>query len=121
MAVKIALVLGADGRPQQLQSADTLAGAGGSVSFVAVTKDLGASRSAGSFDITGLSGLTAGKPVMVFQTAAPIASKGDARDEPEMDQILATGYVVNATTIRVFWNASGVVVGDYAFAYLIGA
>lgn len=121
MATKIALVVGSDGRPQQLQAGDTLAGAGGSVSFTAVTKDLGAANRSGTFDITGLSGLTADKPVMVMQTAAAIASKGNARDEPEMDQIQATGYVVNATTVRVYWNAPSVVVGDYAFAYLIGA
>lgn len=97
------------------------AGGGGSTTFTAFTVDLGAARRSGTFDLTGLSGLTTDKPVMVMQTAAPIASKGDARDEPEMDQIQATGYVVNATTIRVYWHAPSVVVGSYNFAYLVSA
>lgn len=92
-----------------------------SVTFTAFTKDLGVGDQAGTFDITGLSGLSAGKPVMVMQTAAAISSKGDARDEPEMDAISVTGYVVDATTIRCYWNAPSIVVGDYAFAYLVGA
>lgn len=87
--------------------------------YTAFTKDLGAAQSAGTFDITGLSGLTADKVVSIVQTAAAISTKGNARDEPEMDLIRLTGYVVNATTIRAYWNASGVVVGTYAFAYQV--
>jgi len=96
-------------------------GVGGSASFTDFTKDLGVSNSAGNFTITGLSGLTAEKRVMVMQTPAQIASKGNARDEVEMDQIQVTGYVVNATTIQCYWRAPNVVVGTYAFAYLVGA
>lgn len=95
------------------------AGGGGSTTFTAFSQDLGTARRSGTFDLTGLSGLTADKPVMIVQTAAPIATKGNARDEPEMDQIQATGYVVNATTIRVYWQAPSVVVGDYNFAFLV--
>jgi len=84
------------------------------------TKDLGVARRSGTFDITGLSGLTAGKVVDIRQTAAQIASKGNARDEPEMDQIEVTGYVVDANTIRAYWYANSVVVGTYAFAYIVG-
>ena len=96
-------------------------GSSGSPTFTAFTQDLGAARNAGTFDITGLSGLTADKPVSVMQTAAQISSKGNARDEPEMDQIKVTGYVVDTTTIRCYWQAPSVVVGTYAFAYLVGA
>lgn len=85
------------------------------------TKDLGTDRSSGTFDITGLSGLTADKIVHLVQTASPIASKGNARDEAEFDQIDLTGYVLNASTIRAYWWAPGIVVGDYAFAYQVGA
>lgn len=85
------------------------------------TKDLGAARRSGTFDITGLAGLTAGKPVQLFQSAAAIASKGNARDEPEMDLIKITGYVVDANTIRAYWESPSVVVGTYAFAYLVSA
>ena len=83
------------------------------------TKDLGAADRSGTFDITGLSGLTTDKVVTVIQTAAKITSKGDARDEFEMDNIQLTGYVVDANTIRVYWQAPSVVVGTYAFAYQV--
>lgn len=95
------------------------AGGGGGSVYTEFTKDLGVSRRSGTFDITGLSGLTADKVVSIVQTAAPIASKGNARDEPEMDLIRATGYVVNTTTIRAYWQAQGVVVGIHAFAFQV--
>lgn len=87
--------------------------------YVPFVRTLGAAGRSGSFDVTGLTGLTAGGLVLVAQTAAAIASRGDASDEPEMDAIAATGYVLNATTIRVHWRATGVVVGDYSFVYCI--
>lgn len=98
-------------------------GSGGGLTYTELTQDLGTARRSGTFDITGLAGLTAGKIVNVVQTPAQIASKGDARDEPELDLIVATGYVVDATTIRVYWfSANGsVVVGTYAFAYAVSA
>lgn len=90
------------------------------IAFDLVSKDLGVSNRSGTFDITGLSGLTADKPVIIMQSASGIPSKGDARDEPEMDQIQATGYTVNTTTIRVYWWCPNVVVGTYEFEYLVG-
>lgn len=96
------------------------AGGGGGGAFTDFTKDLGTARRSGTFDITGLSGLTADKVVSIVQTAAPIASKGNARDEAEMDLIQLTGYVLDATTIRAYWNSSGVAVGTYAFAFQVG-
>lgn len=95
------------------------AGGGGGSAYTDFTKDLGVSRRSGTFDITGLSGLTVDKVVSIVQTAVPIASKGNARDEPEMDLIRATGYVVNATTIRAYWQAQGVMVGSYNFAFQV--
>lgn len=92
---------------------------GGGAAFTAFTKDLGVARSSGTFDITGLTGLTPDKVVDIVQTAAQIATKGNARDEAEMDLIRVTGYVVDATTIRAYWSAPGVMVGDYAFAYVV--
>lgn len=91
------------------------------VVFTEFTKDLGAARRSGTFDLTGLTGLTAGKPVLAWQSMAAITSKGDARDEAEMDRIEISGYVVDANTIRLNWSAPSVVVGTYAFAYQIGA
>jgi hypothetical protein len=95
-------------------------GAGGA--FNAFTKDLGANKRSGTFDITGLSGLTANKVVSIVQTMDQISSKGNARDEYEMDPITLTGYVVDAATIRALWACGGgqsVAVGTYAFAYQV--
>lgn len=97
------------------------AGSGSGEAWNDFTQDLGVARRSGTFDITGLSGLIAGKVVSIVQTAAVIASKGNARDEFEFDSIALTGYVVDATTIRVYWEADNVVVGTYAFAYIVGA
>jgi hypothetical protein len=83
------------------------------------TQDLGAGNSTGIFDITGLSGLLAGKVVNIIQTAEAIASKGNARDEIAMDQIILAGTVVDSATIRVYWRATCVVTGIYAFAYIV--
>jgi len=83
------------------------------------TQDLGVAKTSGTFDITGLIGLNPDDVVEVVQTADPIASKGNARNEFEMELIALTGYVVDNTTIRVYWNATGVCVGVYAFAYLV--
>jgi hypothetical protein len=112
-----ALILASDGVHEWFVPASG-SGAGAWTDF---TKDLGTSDKSGHFDITGLSGLTTGKNVAVMQTAQPIASKGNARDEFEFDDIQLTGYVVDASTIRCYWNAKGVVVGTYAFAYQVGA
>ena len=86
-----------------------------------VTVDLGKARRSGTFDITGLSGLTVDKNVVIVQNGLPITSKGNARDELEMDNIQATGYVLDAATIRVLWNAGNVVVGSYNFSYQVSA
>lgn len=86
--------------------------------LVDFTQDLGAGRSSGTFDITGLTDLPAGTPALVIQTAMPIAAKGNATDEAEMDTISLAGYALNSTTIRVYWRATGIVVGTYAFAYM---
>lgn len=96
-------------------------GAGGDPVYTEFIKDLGVAQRSGTFNITGLSGLTPGKFVHIAQSAAEIASKGNARDEPEMDLIKLTGYVFDATTIKAFWEAPSIVVGDYAFAYLVSA
>jgi len=98
---------------------DTGAPGGGGGSWAAFTKDLGAARRSGTFDVTGVSGLTGGAPVQVVQTAAAITSKGDAQDEPEMDQIVVTARALDATSFRAYWfsAAQHVVVGTYAFAW----
>lgn len=97
------------------------ASGGAGLTFTDFTKDLGASNRAGHFDITGLAGLTAGRDVALWQTAQPVASKGNARDEFEMDAIELTGYVVDAATIRAYWQAPSTVVGIYAFGFQVSA
>lgn len=100
------------------------AAAAGSFAYTSFTKDLGVARRTGTFDITGLSGLTPDRVVNIVQTAGAIASKGNARDEPEMDLIELTGYVVDANTIRAYWACGGgmsVAVGTYEFAYVVSA
>jgi hypothetical protein len=92
---------------------------GGGFTFTDFTQDLGAADKSGTFDITGLSSLTADKNVLIVQTMQPISSKGDARDEFEMQAIILTGYVLNTTTIRALWNCDSVCVGTYAFAYAV--
>lgn len=83
-----------------------------------IEKDLGSLPSlSGTFDITGLSGLTADKQVVITKGCGPYTGKGTLADEAEMDLVLASGYVVNASTIRVFWNAQGPVCGNYKFNY----
>jgi len=96
-------------------------GGGGALTLIPFMADLGVARSSGSFDLTGLSGLSVDASVVVLQTSAPITSKGNARDEGEMDRIMASGYVVDATTIRVYWQAPSVVVGAYNFGYAVSA
>jgi len=110
---------GAQGPPGPTGAAG--APGGGGLTLTAVVKDLGVARRSGTFDITGLAGLTPGRPVLIVQTMAPVTSHGDARDEAEFDAVQATGYVVDAATIRVIWWAPGVIVGDVAFAYAASA
>lgn len=93
--------------------------AGGGITYNKFTQNLGDARRSGTFDITGLSGLTVDKVVNIVQTADAISSKGNARDEFEMNAIVLTGYVLDAATIRVYWYCDSVVAGTYAFAYAV--
>lgn len=74
----------------------------------------------GSFDLTGLSGLTVDKPVYIQQAAGPYASKGTRQDEAEMDQVNVSAYVVDANTIRAYWTSATQVVGSFTFIWLAG-
>ena len=99
--------------------------AGGGLTLTTVEKDLGAlPLYSGTFDITGLSGLTANKPVLVQQAVGPYTNKGTLQDEAEMDQVSATGYVADATTVRVYWTCppkAGPLAGNVKFNYAVSA
>jgi len=92
-------------------------GSGGT--WTKFVQNLGVARRSGTFDVTGLSGLTTDNIIEVLQTNDPISSKGNAIDEPEMDQILLTARALNSTSFRCHWFSTngGVVVGNYAFAW----
>lgn len=102
----------------------TVTGGSGSFSLTTVEKDLGSiPRYSGTFDITGLSGLTPDAPVLIVQAAGPYTGKGDRQDEAEMDLATATGYVVDANTIRVYWtcaSGNGPLAGNVKFNYVVG-
>jgi hypothetical protein len=91
----------------------------GELQFQDFNQDLGNSYRSGTFDLTGLVDLNPGSNVLVVQTEQDIPSKGSCNDEPEMDLIKLTGYVLNPTTIRVQWDAPTVVTGTYTFAYCV--
>lgn len=86
-----------------------------------IAEDLGTGRRSGSFTVVHPGGLTSSQTITVQQSSAPIASKGDATDEGEFDQIQAYADFVDATHFKVTWRAPGVVVGTYNFAYSVGA
>jgi len=93
----------------------------GSLSLITIEKNLGAKATySGSFDITGLAGLTPGDPVLIQQATGPYTGKGTLADESE-DMVIANGNVLDAATIRVYWQAvKSPVMGNIKFNYSIG-
>lgn len=72
----------------------------------------------GKFTITGV-GWTPGAQVFVVQASARPNSV--LTDSIQTDPIIATGYVVNSTTIEVNWaSIKGPVANDYTFNYWFG-
>lgn len=78
-------------------------------------------RRSGHVQITGLAGLTAGKPVLVQQAAGPYTGKGTRTDEAEMDMLTVAGVVLNATTIDLYWQSKYQVRGNFKFNYAVAA
>lgn len=72
-------------------------------------------RLSGSFDISGLSGLTANTRIQMFH-AVDLAHP----DESE-EQILVTGYALNSTTIRGYWKSESFFSGVRDIGYMIGS
>lgn len=99
-------------------------GGGGALTLSTAEVSLGAApraRRAGSFQITGLSGLTTGKPVSIQQASGPYTGKGVRTDEAEMDQVLVTAKVLSTTVIQAYWKSEQRVRGNFKFDYVVGA
>ncbi len=75
---------------------------------------------AGSFEITGLSGLTIGKPVMIMQLPGPYVGKGTLADEAELGMVSAAGFVSAADKIAVVWHSANMMMGSVKLAYAVG-
>lgn len=86
------------------------------VAFSSATVSLGSfPKTNGKAQITGLSGLSAGKPVLVWDGAGPLGALDD-------DKVIAHGVVLDATTIDVYWESKDIgVSGNRTFYYLVGA
>lgn len=78
-------------------------------------------RRNGHVQITGLAGLTIGKPVIVTQAPGPYTGKGTRVDEAEMDAVQFIGNVLSATVIDLYWQAVHMVRGNFKVNYLVGA
>ena len=84
--------------------------------------DLGyPARRSGSFLITGLAGLTIGKPVILSLARGPYTGKGTAAGEEQMYAGQITGQVSAADTIRASFAFTSRIGGVIKFNYLIGA
>lgn len=62
--------------------------------------------------------MTSGAYYTVAMSAAQISSRGNARDEAEMDTIVCTAYADSTTSLVVYWNCPNPVTGTYAFVAL---
>jgi hypothetical protein len=95
---------------------------GPSLTLTVVEQDLGfPPLLGGTFDITGLSGLTPNDDVLVVQLSGPYTGKGTLADESQ-EPIVANGYVVDSATIRVYWSAIiSPIQGKVRFGYAVSA
>ena len=86
-----------------------------------VELDLGSSPvESGTFDITGLAGLSTNAAVIITQANGPYTAKGTLDDDSEFDALEVTAYCLNSTTIRAHWaSQTGVVTGNFKFNYLV--
>jgi hypothetical protein len=107
-----------------LREDGTFAAPTASLALTTVELNLGAApnaRRGGHVQITGLAGLTAGKPVLIQQAAGPYTGKGTRADEAEVDMLTLAAKVLNATTIDVYWQSKNRVRGNFKFNYLVSA
>ncbi len=101
---------------------DASAFAGGSPSFGVVEVNLGyPTRRSGTFAITGLSGLTIGKPVQIWLARGPYTGKGTQPGEESMYAGQITGACTAVDTISASFAFGSRIGGMIKFNYLIGA
>ena len=82
-----------------------------------VTVSLGSQPvKSGTFTITG-SGYTPGAQVEVWANGLRPGGTSTLYDVSQWDQITANGYVVNSTTIQVYWGSRTYVTNSYTFNY----
>ena len=100
----------------------TITATGGTptISMSSVEVNLGTAKRSGHFTIAG-SGLTVGKAVLIAQATGPYTGKGTRADEAEMDMLIVTGVVTDASTITCYWNSIHAVMGNFKFNYLINS
>lgn len=77
-------------------------------------------RKSGAVELSGLSGLTVGKPVMVMQALAAYSGKGDLTDEGEFGIVSASGVVTASDTIKIVWASDDLMIGSVKLAYAVG-
>lgn len=69
----------------------------------------------GTFDIPA-SNLNTARTVVIQQASGPYTNKGTLQDEAEMDQVKVTGYILDDSTIRCYWNGgTSAMVGNIKF------
>lgn len=96
-------------------------GGGGSLTLTTAEANLSSlPRRSGTFDLTGLSGLTSGRPVLMQQASGPYTSKGTLADEAEMDQVSFVASVLDPSTIRAHWTSPTFIVGNFKVQYAVG-
>lgn len=76
-------------------------------------------RRSGHFDLTVPAGMNAFFNVIAYQSAIPGANKGTRSDAREFDQIFVAMAILNDTTLRGEWVATGPVLGNFNFYYQI--
>lgn len=73
----------------------------------------------GTFDLTGLSGLSGFQGVRAYQSSVPGSGKGFRTDCAVMEQLSIVAVIVNDTTLRFHWTAPCFVGGNFNFVYQI--
>jgi hypothetical protein len=118
MATRKAIVIGPNGKFQQLQAADTLQGAGGSATITEIEIDFaGPAVRQKRFTITDAAIVPTSK-ITVSQSGR--AATGRAADENEMDQLVFAAIPQTGTFILIASSQTGRVAGKYKANYMVG-